>query len=587
MPQKRLLFGAVLVAVAAASVYADTTDAPSGSVIGRTVANFTLSDFRSKTCSLSDWQESKLIVVAFIGTECPLVQLYAQRLQQLADSYPTEQVVVVGIDSNQQDSLAEMEHFARTHNLRFPLLKDPGNRVADLFGAQRTPEVFVLDAQRVIRYRGRIDDQYTYETQRVRHDQEYLREAVAELLANKPVSTAETEVVGCHIGRVFVDTKDDGVTYNNQISRILGNRCVECHRAGEIAPFALESYDEVVGWAEMIQEVVRDQRMPPWHASPDHGSFANDRRLSQEEKGLIDKWVEDGAPEGDPNSLPPPGTYVSGWQLPREPDLLIRMRQQPYDVPPEGQVDYQYFVVDPGLTEDKWVSAAQCLPGNRRVVHHILVFAQPPGSKAISGEEGGFLAAYVPGLIAQPYPPGMAKRLRAGSKLIFQVHYTPVGTSQQDVSSLGLLFADHNDLHHEVRTVAAVKKKLEIPPGEPSHRVEATSRSAPIDVLLLTMMPHMHLRGKSFLYETRFPDGTTETLLDVPNYDFNWQTAYRLTQPKFLPAGTTVHCVAHFDNSDQNLANPDPTATVKWGDQTTDEMMIGYFDIAVPLNNPR
>ncbi len=573
--------------LAAITITAQAEDVPhKTSMLGQRIPEFSLADFRSKPCSLSDWRDTKVIVIAFVGAECPIVQLYAQGLQKLADHYAPEQLMVVAIDSNQQDSLEEMEHFARTHDIRFPLLKDPGNRIANLFHAQRTPEVFVLDAQRIVRYHGRIDDQYYYETQRAKKDEDYLAAAIEQLLADKPVSVPETEPVGCQIGRVFTQTRDNGVTYAHQISRILQRRCVECHRQGEIAPFALEQYSEVVGWAEMIKEVVQQQRMPPWHASAEYGSFSNDRRLSEEEKRLIYQWVDDGAPQGDLAQLPPPIQYTSGWQLPRQPDLVVRMRDKPFAVSATGEIKYQYFVVDPGFTEDKWVTASQCVPGNRRVVHHILVFAQPPGSKAISGEQGGFLAAYVPGLRVQPYPAKMAKRVRAGSKLIFQVHYTPIGTPQTDLSSLGLLFTDRPHVDHEVRTVAAVNTTFTIPPHADNYEVDADSPRAPVDVQLLAMMPHMHLRGKSFRYEARYGDGTSETLLDVPQYDFNWQTAYRWLRPKLLPRGTRIHCVAHFDNSEDNLANPDPEKTVRWGDQTRDEMMIGYFDIAIPLRRP-
>jgi hypothetical protein len=201
----------------------------------------------------------------------------------------------------------------------------------------------------------------------------------------------------------------------------------------------------------------------------------------------------------------------------------------------------------------------------------------------LGGENGGFLAGYVPGLRARPFPDGMAKLVPAGSKLVFQVHYTPVGTVQEDVSKIGLSFADASQVTHRVLTSSARQGRFEIPPHADNHRVEAESRTSPVDVLLLGMMPHMHLRGKSFRYEARYPDGTTEILLDVPRYDFNWQTSYRLAEPKRLAAGTRVHCVAHYDNSENNLANPDPTKAVRWGDQTWDEMMLGYFDVALQV----
>lgn len=549
----------------------------------RQIADFALIDYRGQRHALSDYKASKVVVIVFLGTECPIVQLYADRLQALYDKYHEQGVTFLGIDANQQDSLAELEHLARTHKLTFPLLKDPGNRVADLFKATRTPEVFVLGAHRAVKYHGRIDDQYTYETQRNRAEKDYLLAAIHELLAGQPVATPETEAVGCHIGREFRVTKDNGVTYANQISRILQRRCEECHREGEIGPFALTEYDEVAGWAEMIEEVVRQERMPPWHASSTCGDFANDRRMSEPEKEVLYQWVRDGAPLGNPAQLPTPKHYVSGWQLPKQPDLVLHMRDAPYTVAAKGTIRYQYFVVDPDFTEDKWIQMAEVLPGNRKVVHHILVFAQTPGGQPLRGEMGGFLAAYVPGLRAAPFPPGMAKRVRAGSKLIFQVHYTPVGTEQTDFSAIGLVFAKRSDITHEVVTAAAVNTRFAIPPHNDDFRVEATSRKAPTDVLLLALMPHMHLRGKSFRYEAVYPNGTAETLLEVPQYDFNWQTAYRLSRPKPIPAGTAIHCVAHFDNSEDNLANPDPERTVRWGEQTWDEMMIGYMDVARPL----
>ena len=576
MIRKVLLFSAVALAAATASGEQKPT-------VGQEVEKFILSDYRGKSWALSEFKDAKVVVIAFVGVECPIVKLYARRLQEMSESLKNDGVVVIGIDANQQDSLAEMEHFARTHAIQFPLLKDPGNQIADRLGAQRTPEVFVLDQARVLRYHGRIDDQYTYETQRPSVARDYLSSAVQEMLSGQPVTTPETEVVGCHIGRVFAKTQDRGVTYCDQISRILQRRCVECHRDGEIAPFALTDCDEVVGWAEMIAEVVREGRMPPWHAAPEYGTFANDRRMSDVEKQLIFQWVDDGAPRGDPAQLPEPLQYVSGWQLPRKPDVVIEMRSEPFEVKATGAIEYQYFAVDPGFTEDKWIRMAEVQPGNRKVVHHVLVFAQGSGDNPLSGERGGFLAAYVPGLRARPYADGMAKRVRAGSKLIFQVHYTPVGTPQTDLSSLGLVFAERSELTHEVMTASAVETHFEIPPHADNHPVDAASRRAPADLLLLALMPHMHLRGKSFRYEARYPDGTSEILLDIPRYDFNWQTAYRLAAPKSLPAGTRIQCQAHFDNSEDNLANPDPDRTVRWGDQTWDEMMIGYFDVAVPI----
>jgi len=553
--------------------------------IGRKLAPFALRDYRGRTHRLADFSDKRILVIAFLGTECPLARLYGPRFEQLRQDYASRDVGFLALNSNSQDSITEIAAYARNHQLQFPILKDLGNKVADQVGAVRTPEVFVLDQQRVVHYRGRIDDQYgvTYARDKPRH--EYLKDAVDDLLANRKVGVPVVESVGCYIGRIREPQPDADVTYSNQIARILQKRCVECHRTGEIAPFALTDYDEVVGWAETIDEVVQEGRMPPWHASPEYGRFLNDRHLSKQERDLIHRWFRAGAPEGDPTQAPKPKTYTTGWQLPKEPDLVVPMRDRPFRVPAEGAVRYQYFRVDPGFKKDMWFQAAQALPGNRAVVHHILVFSQTRG-RGLSGSGGGlngYLVAYVPGLRARAYPTGMAKKIPAGSRLIFQVHYTPIGTVQEDISRLGFVFADRASLTHEVVTTSAVQRRLRIPARDPAYQVTALSRSTRKTSLLLSFTPHMHLRGSAYRYEALLPGGKTETLLDVPQYDFNWQTSYRLQTPRELPAGTRIRGTARFDNSEDNLNNPDPERTVRWGDQTWDEMMIGYFDVALPL----
>ena len=254
----------------------------------------------------------------------------------------------------------------------------------------------MLDADRVVRYCGRIDDNYAVGVQRKEATSNDLVRALDELLAGQPVSVPRTETVGCLIGRVREAKADSRVTYSNQIARLFQNRCVECHRSGEIAPFALTNYDEAVGWAEMIDEVVRQERMPPWHADPHFGKFANDRRLSSDEKQLIHQWVDDGAAKAIRLICLSRAEYVTGWQLPREPDQKIFMADKPYNVPAEGVVKYQYFIVDPGFQEDKWVKASQVLPGNRSVVHHIIVFVVPPDARGGAAGRQHF-TAYVPG----------------------------------------------------------------------------------------------------------------------------------------------------------------------------------------------
>lgn len=577
---RRFLLGlpAFVVAISACLDIVYAAETQPVSALGKKVADFTLADFRGKQCSLSELKDKKVVVIAFLGTECPLMAHYGPRLAELASQFEKQGVAFVGINANQQDSLAEIAHFAKKSGIEFPLLKDPGNKVADQLAAQRTPEVFVLDGERTIRYHGRIDDQFTYGIQRGKAEKTYLATAVEELLAGKEVTTPEVAANGCHIGRVLETKTTSDVNYSQQISRIFQSRCVNCHRPGEIGPFPLTNYEEVVGWAEMIREVVNEQRMPPWHADPKHGKFKNDGKLTEEEKSLINRWVDGGAAEGDRKELPPAKEFVAGWQI-GQPDQTIYMADRPFNVPAKGEVKYQYFVVDPGFQEDKWIKAAECRPGNRAVVHHIIV-GIADGSrrrKDVDGVHSEFLTATAPGAKPLILENGLAKFVPAGSKLVFQMHYTPNGTAQTDRSSVGFVFADAKEVKKQVGTDKAANQGFRIPPGADNHKVEATHVFHQ-EMLVLSLFPHMHLRGKAFRYTAIFPDGKQDVLLNIPRYDFNWQNGYELAEPLRMPPGSKLYCEAWFDNSEGNLANPDPTSTVRWGDQTWEEMMIGYFD---------
>lgn len=574
-----LLVLALVLASPSVSSRADGEAPLIGPLLGKTLTQIDLDDFRGRRWQLDDFSDQDYLVVAFLGTECPLAKLYATRLQSMQDELSQRGVAVIGVMSNRHDSLLDIQAFARRQKLTFPIVKDAGGRFADELAAERTPEVFVFDAKRRLRYRGRIDDQYGIGYVRDNPRREDLKAALSELLAGEPVSVPSTDAVGCIIGRTKKTQADAEITYGGQIADLLNRHCVECHREDEIAPFALTDYEEVAGWADMIAEVVRDQRMPPWHADPQHGRFANARVMTDEEKQMLYDWADAGAPAGELVDLPTPEPKVDGWQLPREPDHLFNVSPEPYEVPAEGVVEYKYFRVDPGFEKDVWIQAAELKPGDRRVVHHILVFAVEKGQRRGINGAKGFLVGYVPGMRVQPWPEGHAKRIPAGTELIFQVHYTPVGSKVADQSQLGLCVIDESEVTHEIVTTSAVQARLNIPPGAADHSVSARSDSLPADAKLLSMSPHMHVRGKAFEYRLK---SSSELLLSIPQYDFNWQTTYVLQEPLPLDEGDSIVCKAVFDNSNANLNNPDPDSWVHWGDQTTDEMMIGYFHYSVP-----
>jgi peroxiredoxin len=647
MHQRVARRGVVLASLAATILSISVSGFGADASVGRKIKPFTLKDYRGGEHSLTALlREKKAIAIVFLGTECPLAKLYGPRMEALSKEFAAKGVGFLGVDSNRQDAVIAMDAFARQHGLTFPILKDLSNRVADDFGATRTPEAFLVDAEGMIRYRGRIDDQYTFgagvgfaQPQLKRRD---LVVAVEEVLAGKTVSVATTEAKGCLIGRVREPKKDAAVTYSNQISRLLNERCVACHRPGEIGPFAMTKYDEVAGWGEMIAEVVRDQRMPPWHANPAHGKFANENVLSEKEKALIYLWVEAGCPQGNPAELPPAPKFTEGWLLDRTPDKVVYMNDKPVDIKAEGVDPYRYYVADPGLKEDKWVRSAQCLPGNPSVVHHVIVFVAPPeavdriieaqkraaeelaksqnrgedsrlararrqaerlraeaakkrdqsnratAKKAPNADRGNadvsnmdLLCGFAPGTRPFLAPPGMAKLVPAGWKFIFQMHYTPNGSPQKDRTAIGLVFEEPSKVTHRLVTANAANAEFEIPAYADDYKVDSRKRFVR-DTLFIGMYPHMHMRGKAFRYELNYPDGKKEILLDVPRYDFNWQNWFKLATPLVIPAGSEMVCTAHYDNSEANLCNPDPSKPVRWGDQTWEEMMIGWYDAAYP-----
>lgn len=549
--------------------------------LGRQVAEFELRDPRGAAHRLNEWAEYPVVVVVFLGVDCPLAKLYAGRIGELQREFGPRGVRFVGVNSNQHDSADDVARFARAHRLDFPVFKDPGSRVADLLGARRTPEALVLDRERRVRYQGRIDDQYVVGSRRSEPGRRDLACALEDLLQARPVRRPHQPATGCLIDRPEGKSDNAAVTYCRDVAPLLQRRCLACHRPGQMAPFPLTSYGDAAGWAGTIREVVDERRMPPWHADPRYGSFANDARLSDQERQVIDAWVAAGAPEGDPADLGPPPAFADGWNIPR-PDDVFTIPQR-FEVPAQGVVDYQTFEVDPGFAEDRWVKAAEIRPGNRQVVHHCSVFLKPPGysEPRAQGELGSyFLAGTAVGTPPLTLPAGMAKRIPAGWRLVFVIHYQTVGTAQVDQTGIGLVYADPATVRQEVATNLIVDEELRIPPGAADYRVEK-AKSFPKDVLLIALFPHMHLRGKSFRYEATYPNGATEVLLSVPRWDFNWQNRYVLAEPKRLPAGTVLRCIATYDNSADNPHNPDPSVTVRAGQQSTDEMFNGYVEIAL------
>jgi hypothetical protein len=385
-------------------------------------------------------------------------------------------------------------------------------------------------------------------------------------------------------------------TFNRDVAPILQKNCQGCHRAGEAAPMSLMTYKEARPFAAAIKEAVTLRKMPPWFADPHYGKFSNERSLTQSEIDTLAAWAKNGAPEGDPKDLPSPATFLDGWNI-SKPDVVLEMPAE-FNVPATGTVEYQYVLVPGKFTEDTWVQMAEVRPGNRKVLHHVIAFVRPPGSKWLSGIQPGvpfvpskddrgmndaqLLVGYAPGMPPTVLPDGRAKLIQAGSDIIFQMHYTPYGTATTDKSKIGLAFAKA-PVTERVYTLAASTHKFAIPPGAPNYQVESDFEFG-TDTKIVQLMPHMHLRGKDFEYKAVYPTGESQVLLKVPHYSFSWQLVYYPEADITVPKGTKLHCTAHYDNSANNPFNPDPTKEVKYGDQSWDEMMFGFFDVAFDKN---
>jgi len=373
---------------------------------------------------------------------------------------------------------------------------------------------------------------------------------------------------------------------------ILQNRCQECHRSGEIAPMPFLTYAETRPWAKAIREAVLTRKMPPWFADPRYGHFANDRSLSKPEIDTLLHWVDAGSQAGDPKDAPPARAWPRGWNI-GIPDAVLEMPHA-FPIPASGAIEYQYIILPTRFSEDQWVQQVEVRPSDAATVHHAVIYIREPGSEWLKGRPSGeafglpiakslttsdILLVYTPGNSFDGWKPGMAKKIKAGSDLVLQMHYTAKGKPTVDRTRIGIVFAKEPP-KQAVLTLQMGSDRFVIPPGEANYRVPV-SGSLPNDALLISLFPHMHLRGRAFEYMVALPNSGFTTLLKVSNYDFNWQLNYRLAEPLLLPAGTRLACAGYFDNSANNPRNPDPRAEVRFGEQSWEEMMIGFFDVAV------
>lgn len=554
--------------------------------VGRLVPDLELTPAGGGNMTLSRLAGEKGMVVAVLSATCPVSKKYLPSLARLEKEFANKGVKFVGVPAPGEDA-KEIASAVRAAGMKMPVIEPGAQSLALLraLGASHTTDVFAIDAARTLVYRGAVDDQYGLGYNREAPREKLLVPAIEAMLVDRAPLISATIAPGCEIelpaNRPAAPAgAAEPITWHNRISRIVRANCASCHRAEGVAPFAFDTYAQFVKKAGTIRRVVSEGAMPPWFspapASGQHTQWLNDASLRPEDKADLLAWLAGDRPEGDSRDASRPLAWPEGWSI-GKPDMVVQI-PQPVAVKAEGTMPYQSIMVETKLTEDRWVSAWEIRPTAREVVHHVLVYSYIPGTLGAPGaeERRGQLAGYAPGSTMGIYPDGFAKLLPKGAILRFEIHYTPNGKATQDQTMVGLRFAPRPP-EHVVEVTGVANVQFAIPPGAVNH-AEAAAFEVPADARILSLTPHMHMRGKAMRFEAIARDGSVRTLLDIPRYDFNWQIPSLYAEPPLLPGGTQIRVTGWFDNSAGNPANPDPSATVRWGSQTNDEMMIGYVE---------
>lgn len=542
--------------------------------IGDKVADLRFKDIRGLNRSLADLGQKRAYVFVFVTTQCPLVRRSMPKLAELDQQFRSQDVQFVAVNVGPDDTIRDTAAQALEFELAFPFVKDVDLSCARTLGVSRTPEVAVLNSERQLVYRGRIDDQLRVGGTRAEPKRRDLQQALLEILEGRSVSVAETPVDGCLITASDSLADDAPVpTFHQDVAPILNRKCVQCHREHAAGPFPLTSYAEVKSHAEMIAEVVADQTMPPWFASSKHGKFQNDPSLSREERDTVVAWVKSGRKEGDAvATTSPPELPASQWRI-GEPDLVITTLDE-HEIPATGFVPYRRTLLPYLFLNDTWLEAIEIKPDNLSVVHHC-------NMAYVSREGAGhhtFMTGHVPG--GQPmdlgrFNNGVAFMVPRFSGLGLEIHFTTTGKVERCRISVGFRFP-RQTVHKRLKHFLLDPRGFEIEPGHGAYPIQAAT-VLDRDVSLLGLFTHMHVRGKDMTFFAVPPGKPRETLLQIPNYNFEWQLGYEVAPgQKRLPKGTRIEAIAHYDNSSFNPYNPDPSKTVTYGPQTVDEMFNGY-----------
>jgi len=568
---RRLAAGLLVLACAAQGSFA----AEASVRLGQNVGKLAFKDIRYLPRSLADFSGKKAFVIVCTNTTCPLVQRYMPKLKRLEEKYRGRGVQFVSLNVGPGDSIREMAAHAVGFDLAFPTVKDMNDEAVAALGVSRTPEAVVLGADYVLRYRGRIDDQYRLSGSNEQAAHNDLENAIEAVLAGKPVPVAETTVDGCLITHAVPPAHSTAVTYTKDVAPVLRRHCVECHQPNTEAPFSLLTYEDAKKQGQTMAEVVSDEAMPPWYASAAHDDFQNRRDMSATERDSIVAWVRGGMPRGgssaDSTPIPLRKVVGAGWLI-GKPDLVVQTKL--HAIPAEGFVKYRYEPLSYVFPQDTWIDKIQILPDNPKVVHHCNLILVPAFGDKV--KNALFVTGKVPGGIPMELKDGIAVRVPKMYLPLLQIHFTTNGHAEKCRISVGFRYA-REKVQKELHLERISSHDFAIAAGDPHYKIAQTWETKR-DIVGVGLFTHMHVRGTDMTYLAHYPDGKTETLLVVPNYSFDWQIGYSW-QPgtRKFPKGTKFEVVAHYDNSPFNPFNPDPKKTVREGDQTTEEMMYGFL----------
>lgn len=548
-------------------------------------------DLASKLQRLGERADCKAVVVAFLSTQCPISNGYLPQLNDLSTKYGRQGVEFYGVISDPSVTRADAIAHRDTFKIRFPVLFDGSGELRLTLAPTHTPHVFVLDAAGKGVYSGAIDDRYVQlgrkkETAR----SAYLEDAIKSIVSGHAVAITKTKPIGCLMEAPPNKTASGQVTFTRDIAPIIQSNCASCHRPGQSAPFALLSYDDVSAHANQILEVTKSRFMPPWKPEAGFTRLRDEMRLTRHELSLLNAWVHSGKPQGDPADLPERIKFPKGWQL-GQPDLILKMDEL-FPIPADGPDIRQYFVIPSHLTEDRLIAAIEFHPGTPQAVHHASFYLDSyrvarrldeqdpaPGYSGFGGPQfrsQGTLNSWFPGMTPRKLPHPLGRLVTKGSDIVAEIHYVTTGKPERDRSTIGLYFAKRS-ARQMVTEVQVGNQHIAIPGGEARHH-ERASYTVPVDTTLIDLIPHMHVLGREMKVWSKAPDGSAKPLLWIKDWDFNWQGQYAFAKPVRLRKGTRLIVDAWYDNSASNPLNPNsPPVEVRWGDNSTDEMLLCHF----------